>query len=179
MSRTLLSKRLSALAREGLVVRREDADGPRYELTDSGSELAEVIDTVGRWGIRWMHALGDADLDPTLLVWDMHRRIDLDALPPGRTVVEVRFTDVPDDRRDWWLVLTGEDADVCDSDPGFGTDVTIRTSVRTMVRVWRGDLGWQDALGTGQVRLEGPVDLQRQVGDWLLLSPWADTKRPS
>lgn len=178
MSRSLLSKRLSDLTRQGLVARHEGDGGPRYELTDAGCELAEVVEVVGRWGIRWMHALGDADLDPTLLIWDMHRRVDTDAVPAGRTVVAVTFLDAADDRSNWWLVLTPAEADVCDTDPGYGEDVAISTTVRTMARVWRGDLGWRDALGSSQIRLHGPTDLQRQIAKWFLLSPWAATPRP-
>ena len=39
--------------------------------------------------------LGDEDLDPHLLMWDVHRNVDLDAVPPGRTVLRFRFRDVP------------------------------------------------------------------------------------
>jgi hypothetical protein len=50
--------------------------------------------------------LGDEDLDPHLLMWDVHRNIDLDAVPPGRTVLRFSFRDVPAPGRDWWLVIT-------------------------------------------------------------------------
>ena len=35
----------------------------------------------GVWGTRWIGELGDEDLDPKLLLWDMHRNIDHSAGP--------------------------------------------------------------------------------------------------
>src|SRR3954469_25348901 len=73
MSPTLLSKRLQQLVRAGVVGR--DGDG-RYELTRAGQELRPVVEAIGTWGTRWIGELGDADLDPKLLLWDMHRNVD-------------------------------------------------------------------------------------------------------
>jgi hypothetical protein len=49
--------------------------------------------------------------------------------------------------------------------------VTITADLRTMVRIWRGDLSWSTALGAEQVRIEGP--LRRAVPSWFALSPFA------
>jgi hypothetical protein len=47
---------------------------------------------------------------------------------------------------------------------------------RTMVQIWRGDLGWSAALGAEKVRIEGP--LRRAVPSWFALSPFAAVPRP-
>ncbi|QBI21343.1 transcriptional regulator [Egibacter rhizosphaerae] len=176
MSRTLLSQRLHALVRAGLVDRHEGDGGPTYELTATGWELEPVLDALGRWGVRWMGSPGEEDLDPALLVWDMHRRVDSDAIPDGRTVVRLRFPDVLAALRDWWLVITREEVDVCESDPGFDVDVAIEAPIRTMVEVWRGDIGWDDAL-RGGLRLSGPEHLRRRVDAWFRLSEYASVPR--
>ena len=59
----------------------------RYVLTPAGQELRPVVEAIGMWGTRWIGELGDEDLDPKLLLWDMHRNVDHDAVPAGRTVV--------------------------------------------------------------------------------------------
>jgi len=41
------------------------------------------VDALGRWGVRWIPELGDEDLDPHLLLWDMHRNVDLCDFDPG------------------------------------------------------------------------------------------------
>lgn len=179
MSRTLLSKRLRQLEHAGLVVRRETGSGPVYELTDAGEDLVPVIEAIGEWGIRWVDSLAEDDLDPGLLLWDMHRSVDPEAIPSGRTVVELRFADVDPQIREWWLVLEPGEVDVCDDDPGFGTDLVIDTPVRTLTRVWRGDLGWNDALRDGSVQVHGSPRLRRQLPEWFRLSYFAAVDRPS
>jgi DNA-binding HxlR family transcriptional regulator len=179
MSPTLLSKRLSQLKRAGIVDRHDDGSDVRYVLTPAGRELQPVVEALGVWGIRWIGEIGDEDLDPKLLLWDMHRNIDHDAVPDGRTVVQFRFPEVPAHSRDWWLVITPDDADVCDADPGYPVAVTVTASLRRMVEVWRGDLGWPDALRSGAVTLQGPEDLRRAVPQWFTLSVFAAVSRPT
>ena len=87
MSPTLLSRRLAQLVRAGIVDRCGDGNDVRYVLTQAGRELQPVVQAIGVWGIRWIGEIGDEDLDPKLLLWDMHRNIDQAAVPVGRTVV--------------------------------------------------------------------------------------------
>src|SRR5215472_11434865 len=163
MSPTLLSKRLHQLTRAGIVDRHEADGDVRYDLTAAGRELQPVIEAVGTWGIRWIGEIGDADLDPKLLLWDMHRNINYEAVPAGRTVVSFKFTDTPPRTRDWWLVITPGDADVCDADPGHPVAVAITTTLRNMTRIWLGDLSWSDALRAADVVIGGPSELRRAV----------------
>lgn len=169
MSRSLLSKRLTELEADGLVERRETDDGPVYELTEAGRQLEPVMDVIGRWGMRFMNSLTDQDLDPGFLLWDVRRSVDTGALPDGRTVVELELRGIEPELRDWWLLLDADEVDVCDEDPGLPTDVRIHAPIRTFVRVWRGDIGWDDALRDGSIRLHGPRRLRRQIPDWFRL----------
>lgn len=178
MSPTLLSKRLQQLVRAGIVERQADGNDVRYLLTPAGHELRPVVEALGVWGTRWIGELGDKDLDPKLLLWDMHRNIDRDAVPAGRTVVQFSFSGVPSGAREWWLVITSGEADVCDVDPGFAVAVTVHASLRRMVEIWRGDLRWSDALRTGAVELHGPEALRRAVPGWFTLSTFATIPRP-
>jgi len=130
------------------------------------------------WGIRWIGTLGDADLDPHLLLWDMHRNIDHSTVPSGRTVVRFR-PDSASGTRDWWLVITPDDADVCDADPGYEIAVTLTGSLRRMVEIWRGDTPWSAALRSGDVHLDGPASLRRALPGWFSLSSFAAVPRPA
>ena len=178
MNPTLLSKRLHQLVRAGLVERQAEGTEVRYVLTEAGRELQAVVEALGTWGIRWIGNLGDEDLDPKLLLWDMHRRINLEDLPSGRTVIEFRFSDVPAGTRNWWLVLTRNEADVCDSDPGHEVDVTVTGTLRALTRVWRGDLRWGDALRSGDPEVEGRPAVRRAFPAWFALSAFAVVPRP-
>lgn len=179
MSPSLLSKRLRQLVRAGIVDKRDEGGEVRYLPTPAGRELRPVIEALGAWGTRWIGELGDEDLDPQLLLWDMHRNIDHAATPGGRTVVQFRFPDLPAKTRDWWLVITPGEADVCDTDPGYPVAVTLTASLRHMTQLWRGDLTWPEALRTGAMQLHGPADLRRAAPGWFTLSPFASVPRPA
>ncbi len=51
------------------------------------------------------------------------------------------------------MVITVDDADVCDVDPGHPVAVTVTVSLRRMVEVWRGDSEWSDAIRSGNLAL--------------------------
>lgn len=179
MSPGLLSKRLQTLVRAGVIERWEDANRVYYQLSPAGRELEPIVVALGSWGIRWVPEIGDADLDPHLLLWDIHRNIAVDTLPAGRTVLHFEFTDVPVANREWWIVITTEGIDVCDADPGFDVRVAIETSLRTLTLVWRGDLTWAAALRSGTLKLRGEAQARRDLPDWLKLSPMASVPRPA
>jgi DNA-binding HxlR family transcriptional regulator len=177
MSPALLSKRLRALERAGVVRRTEDGGRSSYALTPSGLELRPVVDALGAWGIRWIGELGEEDLDPHLLMWDMRRTLPVERWPRARTVVAFRFDDVPK-ARDWWICVNGDDVDVCDDDPGFEVAATVATSLRTLTGVWRGDLSWAQAIRVGDLQLEGPGGVRRQVPEWIGQSLLSAVPRP-
>ena len=179
ISPALLSARLQRLARAGVIERYEDGSRVSYALTPAGRELRPVIEAIGRWGIRWIPDLGDEDLDPHLLMWDIHRNVDLDTVPAGRTVLRFTFRDVPDSARDWWLVITNDSVDLCDFDPGDPVAATMETDLRTLTQVWRGDLSWQKALHSGGLLLHGSPQARRVVPRWLKLSAFAPVPRPA
>ncbi|TQS46804.1 winged helix-turn-helix transcriptional regulator [Cryptosporangium phraense] len=179
ISPTLLSKRLQHLTAAGIVERRPSDRDVQYVLTPAGEELAPIVQALGAWGVRWIGELGDRDLDPKLLLWDWHRNVDLSAVPAGRTVVGFRFPTAPARRRDWWLVLTPAEADVCDADPGYDVAVQVTADLRRLIDVWRGDVTWSDAMRAGDVELTGPAALRRAVPDWFRPSAFAAVPRVS
>jgi DNA-binding HxlR family transcriptional regulator len=167
MSPARLTKRLRSLETLGLV-RRDEVDGrAAYSLTQAGLELEPIINGIGQWGMRWIGQLGDTDLDPHLLLLDMRRTVPVAKWPDTRTVVAFRFAGTPAPQARWWLVVTEDDADVCDFDPGYDVTATVETSLRTLTEIWRGDTTWQRAIGSGATRVEGPSDVRRALPDWI------------
>ncbi|WP_155370216.1 winged helix-turn-helix transcriptional regulator [Catellatospora vulcania] len=178
MSPTLLSKRLQQLVAAGVVERRPSDTEVQYLLTPAGRELEPIVVALGAWGVRWIGELGEQDLDPKLLLWDMHRHVDHAAVPDGRTVLQFAFHDVARPLRDWWLVITPGEADVCDFDPGHEVAVTVTASLRGLTRVWLGELSWADGLRRGDVDIQGPQDLRRAVPSWFRANFFATVPRP-
>lgn len=168
LSRSLLTKRLRQLERAGIL----DHVGDQYLLTEAGKELRSVVFGMGEWASRW--TFGDphpSELDPTLLVWWMHTRLDASVLPDRRCVLSIRFSD---DRQRFWLVLEGGTASVCLVDPGFEVDVTIASDLQTLYLVWLGRLPVADAVRDDRITFEGPRALTRVMPQVLLLSPAAE-----
>ena len=106
MSPALLSKRLHTLVRAGVVERREDGNRVSYRLTEAGRELEPIVEAVGRWGVRWVPELGDEDLDPHLLMWDIHRNVDTRGGPRRAHGHRLRASRRGAARRGgWWIVV--------------------------------------------------------------------------
>jgi hypothetical protein len=50
----------------------------------------------GDWGHRWVSAKASMDnLDVKLLMWNMRRNMNPDPMPPGRSVIQIIFRDLP------------------------------------------------------------------------------------
>lgn len=131
MSRTLLAQRLRELEAAGLVERvpKPNGHGFEYRLRPAGEELKPIILQLGEWGRRWVYTrVSREDLDPGLLMWDMHRRIHTDALPERRVVVQFEFLGLPrgsKGAKHWWLVLERPDVELCLKDPGYAVDLLV------------------------------------------------------
>jgi hypothetical protein len=109
----------------------------------------------------------------------MHRRLNTEAMPAGRTVIAIEFVDAPAKQRHFWLVHNAGDVEVCLKDPGHETTVSVRTRVRTLAEVWRGIRSLKDELRAGTLRVEGTPPACRAFPQWLLFSVYAPVKRAS
>jgi hypothetical protein len=92
-------------------------------------------------------------------------------------VISFRFNDVPAKTCNWWLVMTAEEVDVCDFDPGYDVAVSVIGPLRRMVEIWRGDLGWPAAIRSGSIRLQGAERFRRAVPKWFPASQFAQVTR--
>lgn len=182
MSRTLLSQRLKQLEEIGVVTRKSGPKGPEHHLTQAGKDFAPIVARLGEWGQRWFRSkFSDDELDVKSLVWDMRRTVRPKAFPPGRISVQFDFSDLPASKRTWWLVCDHGEVGICPTDPGFEVNLFVATDLRTMTRVWMGDISVRIALGSGGIELEGSRDFRQRFEQWLGLSGFAgiqDGRRP-
>jgi DNA-binding HxlR family transcriptional regulator len=178
MSPSLLSTRLKALESVGVVVRSASNQRVDYRLTEAGEELAHIIWQLGTWGHRWVRSkLTPEDLDPSLLVWDIHRTIDPGFFRTPRTVIRIEFTDYTSKFRFWWLVITRGNVDVCYQDPGYEVDLEMSTDLRTLTAVWMGDSTIMKEIREKTVVLSGSTHLKKNIAVWLGTNFYADVKR--
>ena len=176
MAPSMLSQRLKSLADGGIIVRERSTDGHSYEyrLTAAGEELKPLILQLGTWGQRWSRSRMEShDLDASLLMWDMRRNLKVGKLPQREAVIYFEFPDATKGMRQWWLVVEDAEVDLCLEDRGLEVDVSLSASLRTMTRVWMGDLSLAQARVQGLLKVSGPAKLVRCLGDWLGASTFA------
>ena len=174
MSRTLLSTRLGKLETCGVIERQATERGHSYRLTEAGQELGSVVTQLGTWAQRWARSTFDPrELDVGVLMWDMRCTIDAHAFPEARVAVQFVFSDLSPKARNWWLVCESGEVDLCPVDPGIDVELVVRTTQRTMTRVWMGDLSLSSAIRDTQLTVTGASTLRRRFEQWLHLSPYA------
>lgn len=174
ISPSLLSKRLDELCGAGVIRRVKRGRAAEYELTPAGEELRPIVELMGVWGQRWARSkFGSDDLDASLLMWDLRRRVDPTKFPPGRWVLQFLFKDAPPKMASFWLINEEGTADLCLTDPGFDVDLQIRSDLASFTRIWIGDLPLDRAISKGAVQLEGNRELIRRFRAWLQLSSFA------
>ncbi len=180
MSPALLSKRLKELERAGVVAARPNERGVvEYHLTPAGEDLRPIVLGIGFWGQRWVESqLSLKNLDPSLLMWDIRRNVNPKPFPPGRRTIQFQYPELPENRRNWWLVVENGTVDLCGFDPGFEVNLTITGSLRSMTAVWMGLATLAQEVAAGRLEVLGEVALQRSANEWLGLSVFArETRR--
>ena len=182
MSPALLSKRLKELESAGIVSRAPVAGEPgvsEYRLTEAGRELKPVIEAIGCWGQRWIDLEASLEkLDPNLLMWDMRRNINPAPMPRSRTTIQVILADLPQARRNWWLVVEPDkEVDLCSVDPGYDVDLYLSTDLRTMTEIWMGYTRIAQAKERGKLMITGSRQLEADLATWFGLSPFARVEK--
>jgi DNA-binding HxlR family transcriptional regulator len=181
LSPTVLSARLKALEKAGIVERRRSSTGKglEYHLTVAGQELKPIILALGEWGQRWARSdFSNGELNAGLLMWYVHRNVNAGEFPPGRAVVQFAFDDLLPAEQLFWIINKPEKVDICITDPGFQIDLSVVTQLCTLTRVWLGDLPLRKAIASGAIELHGPRDLRQKFEGWFNLSPFAKCGDP-
>ena len=182
MSPALLSKRLKDLEAAGVVARSPapgEPDAHEYRLTAAGKDLGRVVETVGAWGQKWVTTQSSlTNLDVNLLMWDMRRNVNPDPMPRRRCTIQFIYSDLPEARRNWWLLVQpAEGVDLCSVDPGFDVDLYVVTDLRTMTEIWMGYTPVARAKAEGRMVVTGSRELEASLQSWLGLSPFARYER--
>lgn len=172
ISPTVLTKRLNDLAGAELILRKRipGQRGNEYFLTQAGKETLPLLKAVGDWGMRWARGnIKDTELDVELLMLYLQRSIKAEMLPGDQSVLRFQFTDL-EKFRDWWLLVKGNQVDICLENPGQEVDIYLTTDLRTMVNCWMGDESYNQAIKEKRLKLMGPTALTRNVQSWITSS---------
>lgn len=175
MSPALLSKRLKELEQAGIVITVPTGRGAvEYRLSQAGEDLRPIVMSIGFWGQRWVESqLSLKNLDPSLLMWDIRRNLNPEPLPPRRCTIQFQYPELPESRKNWWLVIEGGEVDLCAFDPGYELDLLVTGSLRTMTAIWMGLTGLRHEIDEGRIELEGEPALAKSMQKWLGASMFA------
>jgi DNA-binding HxlR family transcriptional regulator len=168
ISRSTLAQRLRHFEREAVILRSSNGSGVEYRLTDKGRDLAEVLESMAVWGVRWL--VPDArpsDIDPDGLMQWVRRHVVLHELPAERVVI--RFELRARGRRYFWLILRAGEVSLCPEHPGFDEDVFVAARPIDLYRLVVGQQSLADAMEDGSVEVAGPPALVRSLPRWFLL----------
>lgn len=179
ISATLLSKRLQGLEQAGLISIEASPEGRgrHYRPLAACMELEAISNDIAVWGQRWARDMTREDLDPEFLLYSMHRRLDGERMPPGRTVIAFRFTGAPRHCNRFWLIHHDGVTEMCLKDPGYSEDVHVRANLKRFIEAWRGIRDLRREIRSGAIEVHGPTSLVKAFPKWLQKSAYADTKR--
>lgn len=179
ISPSLLTKRLKDLEKAGIVIKKaqQGRRGFQYFLTPAGRQLSPIIEHLATWGMRWARGqLTDSELDIEFLMWEIQRRLDTVALPDGETVLCFIFEELTQ-FKSWWIVVQDNDVDLCTQNPGKDVDLYISSTVRTMVKIWEGDLELNTAQRKNLLKTNGNIQLIKTLSEWFGICLYANVKR--
>lgn len=166
ISRTMLAARFRELIDAGVIAREASLRGPTYRLTESGLELAATVRELGTWGQRWLpRDLRADELDTNVLVWDMRRRVNLEALPDVPVLIRLEISESNRRPAVRYLLLRKTEVSLCSSNPGFPETLQLRAPLRALTGWWRGDFSLADARSAGLL-IQGPRDWVRAFPRW-------------
>jgi DNA-binding HxlR family transcriptional regulator len=169
ISPSLLRTRLRFLEDQGVIFRKRSSSGNRYEyhLTPAGKSLAPVLTEMGKWGMRWANdCMTEKQNTASGLIRDFASGINVDELPSCDSVIQIQFDEDGESTTGYLHVRNG-DVQICDTNLGFDTDVLIRSTIKTMTRIWYGELGISDAIKTGQMKVDAAPVYTRRISKWL------------
>ena len=180
ISRTLLTTRLRELERVGVVQTTPNPSGrgSRYQLTEAGRDLADVMKALGSWGERWME-LAPEHLDPGVVLhswvsWYLAR----ERLPERRVIARFQFPGLPRKGGELWIIFDGERCGGLPQGPGLRGGTLRPGRAGRPRRVAPGpDRMGADAPGAERIRVLGPAPLARALPTWNLRSPAAHARR--
>jgi DNA-binding HxlR family transcriptional regulator len=171
--RSLLTSRLNALNRAGVIEKTPNPEGRGhlYRLSDAGKDLADVMQAMGEWAERWL-VLGAVHINPDRIdagaildSWCRHN-LAYERLPEGRVVARFDLPDQPTIACRLWFVFEGELSEICHTDPGYDEDLVVTAESLALAEWHFGRIEWTDALRDERIRVSGPTHLRHALPSW-------------
>ncbi len=170
----VLSKRLSEMQAAGLVERVEDkaAATVDYLQTPKALALEPILEEMAIWAQQNIDAdIALADTSVSNMMWTLRRYLNVDALPPKRSVIRFHFNDQETEWDTYWyLAQRGALPELCVFDPGLDVDLYIETTAVALGGIIMGRTTMARETDNGTFYVSGEPRLARTIQTWLPLS---------
>ena len=164
-SPNVLAQRLRGLEASG-VVRRGKLPPPAaskiYELTEWGQDLEPVIISLGRWGVRSPSKPPDAELGVDSLILSFRTMFDPKQARGLGAIYELRLGE------DRFRAVVGDGGLEIERGSAERPDAIVETDACTLAALVYDDLGLDNALHSGEIRIDGD---REAVERFLMLFP--------
>ncbi len=173
VSRSVLTSKVRKLEEIGLIARSPSGPartGP-YRLTPAGEQLVPTLKSLWQWAEQWVPEDPEmARRDPSIVLWWLMQRLDRRALPDRLVAIEFAVP-LREAERQWFLVTSGAEPEVCLEDPMIGEEryVFVEADADGLYPISRGDHSWEEAIRDGSVRLYGNPVLVAELPRWFVL----------
>lgn len=167
ISRTVLAGRLRALERSGIVECEPRMRGraTAYRLTPAGRGLEPIITALNAWGLQWgVPEPALEEVEPLVAICMLKSRVQVDALPHERVVIEAVMNGAPETRG--WLVCENRQVSMCFDPPGFDIDLEVRGDPTTLYQVWLQHLTVAEAIRQRRITVVGRPALEAVFARW-------------
>lgn len=169
ISPAVLTKRLNTLSDAELILKKKISGQKGYEYfpTKATQELLPIFVALGDWGMRWTRSrLTSMDYDVDFLMLYLQRSIQPSMLPGKETIIQFHFTDFKDQPY-WWIIVSGNEVDVCTIPTGKEIDVYFTSTVKCLSDIWMGESTYKEAIKSGRLKVVGPRVLTRDIPAWM------------
>jgi putative sterol carrier protein len=104
---------------------------------------------------------------------DLKRNVDPGHMPKDQAVIHLRYPELTNTRRRWWLIVEGGDVEITQEDPGVDPDLTVEGPLSAMTEIWMGLSTVRQQVAAGNLKLTGDRRVADSMQSWLGLSPFA------
>ena len=168
VSRSVLTEKLRRLEELGIVARPEASGRAPYRLTPAGEQMVPALMALRQWAEQWLpEDPAVAERDPAMILWWLHHRVTVSALPERQVALEIGLHTRDSDR--FWLLLARDQAPtLCLEDPMLAPEryVHLETDGAALLPIARGVRTFTDAIRAGSVRLFGDPELVAALPTW-------------
>ncbi len=161
----------------GLVERVEDkaAATVDYLQTSKALALEPLLEEMAIWAQQNIDAdIALADTSVSNMMWTLRRKLNVDALPPRRSVIRFHFNDKEAGCDTYWyLAQRGTLPELCAYDPGLDVDLYIETTAVALGGIIMGRTTMANETEHGSFYVSGEPRLARTIQTWLPPSPYS------